>query len=545
MESAFLRASLISRSTGRSSIAAAAYRACTRLVDALTGLVHDYTMKRGRLGGGVELPLEAPRWSREELWHAVERAEKRKDAQLARELILALDHRLSVDDNMELVRRFVRSLVDQGMGVQWDVHAPDRRGDQRNFHAHLLLTTRRIGTDGISAKKERAWNSEAWLTTQKACWLELCQTAQREFEHATWSQPGARLTPEIHEGPAATRRVQKNLPCDVRTFNDATKQDNSELLSLRGLLERTEDQILVVSNSLSAETPNDLAVAAEADISVGPSRRLPLLAPTDSAEPPRSFPAAPTRHDLPSETREFTEPRDDLPQHIPSRKVGVGPVSDPQFDFSRRKRRLELEEEIQDLRRRASDLEQRAQQLAPRTLGSTDPEDYLPPEVRRRSVDAAVALARQLGEQLSALAKGLTDIVIKIIDAIRRVLGLKTIAEIKAEATAARARAQELQALRKQLLPDATRRAQEVQQLQHREERSVEQQRRLMLQEAADCRRDAYQMELSVNQPGASARPRLSEANTPIVRPATAPHPSITWFPPQSAEAPDNAPRTH
>ena len=544
MESAFLRASLISRSTGRSSIAAAAYRACTRLVDALTGLVHDYTLKRGRLGGGVELPLEAPRWSREELWHAVERAEKRRDAQLAREIIVALDHRLSVDDNMELVRRFVRTLVDQGMGVQWDVHAPDRRGDQRNFHAHLLLTTRRIGADGISTKKERSWNSEAWLATQKTCWLELCQTAQRDVELAAWSQPDAKLTSEIHEGPAATRRAQKSLPCDVRTFNDACRQRNSELLSLRGLLERTEDQILVVRNALLAGEPNGLAVAADGDTPLGPSRQLPLQAPTDSAQRAPQVPAKPARRYFPSEAWQVTRPHNDSTRNIPSRKVGVDHAPDPQFELSRRNRRIELEEEIQNLRRRAADLEQRAQQLVPRTFGSYDPEDYLPPEARRRSVDAAVALARQLGEQFSALAKGLTDIVIQIIDAIRRVLGLKTITELKAEATAARARAQNLQALRQQLLPDASRRAQEALQLRHREERSIELQRRLMLQEAADCRRDANLREAPLNRPGAAARSRPTEAILPTPLPIPAPQPADAWPSPQSTETP-HGPRTH
>ena len=141
----------IARSAGRSAVAAAAYRAGVELVDARTGLVHDYTRK-----GGVEhteiLTPDGIGAERNGLWDAAELAEKRKDARTAREWIVALPSELTAGQRTDLARDFGQCLVERyGVAVDFAIHAPDREGDNRNHHAHILTTTRQVsrGPDGV------------------------------------------------------------------------------------------------------------------------------------------------------------------------------------------------------------------------------------------------------------------------------------------------------------------------------------------------------------------------------------------------------------
>ena len=134
----------IARSAGRSAVAAAAYRAGVDLVDARTGLVHDYTRK-----GGVELTeILTPDGlgvERNALWDAAELAEKRKDARTAREWIVALPSELDAGQRCDLARDFAQALVERyGVAADLAIHAPDREGDHRNHHAHILTTTRQV-----------------------------------------------------------------------------------------------------------------------------------------------------------------------------------------------------------------------------------------------------------------------------------------------------------------------------------------------------------------------------------------------------------------
>src|SRR5882757_10475620 len=113
-----LSAQIISRKEGRSAVAAAAYRAGENLYDERIGKVFDYTRKQGVEYSEILAPPEAPSWvhDRQSLWNAVERAEKRKDAQLAREIEIGLPRELSKDQQVSLLREFVKTtFVSQGM----------------------------------------------------------------------------------------------------------------------------------------------------------------------------------------------------------------------------------------------------------------------------------------------------------------------------------------------------------------------------------------------------------------------------------------------
>ena len=122
-------AQAISRGKGQSSVASAAYRSASRLVDERTGEIHDYTRKQGVIHSEVLTPANTPEWmaDRTQLWNAVEAVETRKNSQLAREIQLSLPHELTHDQRRELVRDFVQEqFVDRGMSADINIHLPDR-----------------------------------------------------------------------------------------------------------------------------------------------------------------------------------------------------------------------------------------------------------------------------------------------------------------------------------------------------------------------------------------------------------------------------------
>lgn len=188
-----LRATMISRSAGRSATAAAAYRVGERIEDHRTGLTFDY-----RARGGVDhvetlAPANAPAWvqDRAVLWNAVEAAETRKNSQVAREIRVALPAELDHAQRVELVREFCqREFVARGMVADIALHAPGREGDDRNHHAHILLTTREVGPEGFGAKN-RDWNAVEMLEGWREAWardsnraLERCGHDER-IDHRT------------------------------------------------------------------------------------------------------------------------------------------------------------------------------------------------------------------------------------------------------------------------------------------------------------------------------------------------------------------------
>lgn len=140
-------AKIISRGTGRSVVAAAAYASCSRIYNDYDGVTHDYTKKRGNLYSDIFLPPNAPQeWQdRSELWNAVEEAEKTKDSRLARELIAALPIELELEDWKSMLKDFIKKeCTDKGMCADVSIHDTDGH----NPHAHILLTMRPLDNKG-------------------------------------------------------------------------------------------------------------------------------------------------------------------------------------------------------------------------------------------------------------------------------------------------------------------------------------------------------------------------------------------------------------
>ena len=167
-----LRATMISRSQGRSATAAIAYRVAERIEDRRTGLVFDYAARGGVDHTEILAPDHAPNWVRDrsELWNRVEEAETRKNSQVAREIRVALPAELTHDERVELVREFTQAqFVGRGMVADIALHAPGREGDERNHHAHILLTTREVDAEGFTTKN-RDWNKVEVLESWREAW---------------------------------------------------------------------------------------------------------------------------------------------------------------------------------------------------------------------------------------------------------------------------------------------------------------------------------------------------------------------------------------
>lgn len=246
-----LHAAPIQRSQGHSAIAAAAYRAGEKLHDRQMQATHDYQRKRGVVQSEILAPAHAPAWvqDREELWNRVELAEKRRDGQLAREIRVALPDELTDEQRADLVFQFCRdAFVENGMIADISIHRPDRHGDERNHHAHILLTMRELDGDHFAARKQRDWNKEEVLQGWREMWAEYQNRALEEaghdarVDHRTLEAQGIDRQPTAHLGKAATsmerrgrqteRGDQKRLVEEKNQTIDRLKEELSELNAL-------------------------------------------------------------------------------------------------------------------------------------------------------------------------------------------------------------------------------------------------------------------------------------------------------------------------
>jgi hypothetical protein len=219
----------ISRSGGRSATAAAAYRTGEEVPDERTGEINDYRRRGGVESVAMHLPAGVVAMTTAELWNAAEASETRKNAVVARELLVALPHELDQAQRQALADAIARDLVERyQVGAQVAVHLPDAEGDNRNHHAHILFTTRRLGPDGLGEKtrelddrikrgpQEIEWIREMVETRTNSA-LEAAGHAERvdrrslADQHASALEAGDQVkaletdrAPTIHDGPTIT-----------------------------------------------------------------------------------------------------------------------------------------------------------------------------------------------------------------------------------------------------------------------------------------------------------------------------------------------------
>jgi len=166
----------VSRSSGRSAVAAAAYRSAEKLLNERDGELHDFTRRSGVAGSEIVLPEGSDAdWAldRSALWNAAEKAENRKNSRVAREFEVSLPHELDVEQRAALARDFAQHLADRyGAAVDMAIHEPHGKTDDRNHHAHLLMTTRQLTPNGLGDKLISSGKGNgSW---RRACRLRKC-----------------------------------------------------------------------------------------------------------------------------------------------------------------------------------------------------------------------------------------------------------------------------------------------------------------------------------------------------------------------------------
>ena len=229
-------AKVIGRSSGRSAVAAAAYRAGERLHDERIDRDHDFTSKAGVLHSEVMLPKGAPEAfaDRAVLWNAVEAAEKRKDAQLAREVEFALPRELSKKDNIALARSFAHTeFVEKGMIADLNVHWDIGEDGKAKPHVHVMLTMREVTRDGFGAKV-RDWNASGLIEQWRERWADHVNRALAErdidarIDHRSLEAQGIALEPQDKIGQAASRIGGSGLEAERIEEHRAIARRNGE-----------------------------------------------------------------------------------------------------------------------------------------------------------------------------------------------------------------------------------------------------------------------------------------------------------------------------
>lgn len=272
-----LSVKVVSRGDGRSAVACAAYRSGEKLTCDYYEKIQDYTKKTGVEFTNIYAPpnTDPELLDRQTLWNTVEKVERRKDAVLAREFEIAFPSELNADQRKQLLDELCQKLVEKyNVVVDAAIHAPhvESGSDARNYHAHIMFTTRAINENGeFSAKKYRDFSRDNG--TQEVCdWREdfadLCNKHleqagfDQRVDHRSYAdQNKDYLEPTIHEGPAVTAMRRKGIDTEISLNNDEIKIRNVDAIERHEQIIAGLDQEIIVPKYLNdqiAELENEL-----------------------------------------------------------------------------------------------------------------------------------------------------------------------------------------------------------------------------------------------------------------------------------------------
>lgn len=219
----------VSRSSGRSATAAAAYRCAERIVDERTGEIHDYRRRGGVIHTATLAPVGERVPTRAELWNQAEAAERRKNSVVAREVVLAPPAELDGRRRQDLALAFARHLADRyRAAVDVALHRPDQAGDQRNHHAHLMMTTRRLEA-GQLTEKPRELDDMKTRTGEvmhiRQAWENACNAALEaaslpdRVDHRSNRARGIEAPATVHLGPTITEMERRGVRTERGDIN--------------------------------------------------------------------------------------------------------------------------------------------------------------------------------------------------------------------------------------------------------------------------------------------------------------------------------------
>ena len=218
-------------------------------------MVHNYTKKVGIAHTEILLPDHAPAEyaDRAVLWNAVEKVERYKTAQLAREIEIALPTELTQEENISLARRFKEQFVKAGMCADVCVHD---KGDG-NPHAHIMLTLRPIEQDGTWGQKSRQegkrkipttdWNERDRAEDWRKAWAAYCNGALRladkltednTLDHRSYERQGVEQIPTVHLGAATSQMERRGIRTERGDMNREIEISNQRLRQLRARINK-------------------------------------------------------------------------------------------------------------------------------------------------------------------------------------------------------------------------------------------------------------------------------------------------------------------
>ena len=261
---------IIKRSQGRSAVAAAAYRSGENLINEWDGMTHDYTRKGGVVHAEILLPMYAPPTfqDRSALWNSVEEIDKSRNAQLAREIEIALPVELSRKEQIGLIRGYAQNTF-VSVGMCSDVAIHDK-GDG-NPHGHILLTMRPFKEDGSWDAKCRKeydldkhgqrirlksgafkshrvdttdWNEPTKAEEWRAAWADYTNLALEQkglserIDHRSYERQGLEQIPTVHMGVAATQMERRGVVTKKGSVNREIAAQNKLLKEIKARLTR-------------------------------------------------------------------------------------------------------------------------------------------------------------------------------------------------------------------------------------------------------------------------------------------------------------------
>ena len=279
---------IISRGKGKSAVAASAYRSGKKIKNEYDGIVHDFTRKGGIAHTEILLPQNAPQEfsDRGTLWNSVEKIEKSKNSQLAREIEVALPKELDREKQINLVREYVKeNFVKVGMCADIAIHDKN----DGNPHAHILLTMRPLNEDttwGAKSKKEYIlyengekvklkngnyktrkinttdWNEQDKTEEWRKAWADITNkyleenSIQEKVDHRSYQRRGIEQIPTIHMGVSATQMEKKGIATDRRNINREIKHQNMILREISRRIKALLNWIRGIGKEEKTESEN-------------------------------------------------------------------------------------------------------------------------------------------------------------------------------------------------------------------------------------------------------------------------------------------------
>ena len=294
----------ISRSSGRSAVASIAYRAGIAITDERLGKTYDYTKRHGVLWTGLATPNDV-KVDRNELWNLAEKSENRSNSRTAREIVINIPHELMQGDQgtgSMLAHEFASQLSKKyQVAVDVAVHAPDKQGDNRNFHAHLLLTTRKIELDrngnikltdksqlemsNTQLKQAGLLSNQDELKEIRKAWADLTNEYLAEhgiderIDHRSHKDRGLDTLPTVKMGWQATELERNGIRTDVGNKNRDIKAHNANLRQ-----EKILESEIVIQQTLknASKTP----IEPHKDISARVTSPTPIKSQKSEIRPP-------------------------------------------------------------------------------------------------------------------------------------------------------------------------------------------------------------------------------------------------------------------